>query len=162
MLVAILADTHLRRGERRLPAPCLETMRGAELILHAGDISTLAALEELRAVGPPVQAVRGNVDEPRLRGLLPVCLELELEGVRVAMTHDAGPARGRLSRMRGRFPRAAAVIFGHSHMPLHETAEDGFQIFNPGSPTERRRAPAHTMGLATVSAGQVSFTHLAL
>jgi predicted phosphodiesterase len=72
------------------------------------------------------------------------------------MTHDAGPARGRLPRMRRRFPAAVAVVFGHSHIPLHEEA-DGFQIFNPGSPTERRRSPAHTMGLAHVEEGRVSF-----
>ena len=64
------------------------------------------------------------------------------------MIHDAGPARGRLERLRARFPAAGAVIFGHSHIPLHERAADGFQIFNPGSPTDRRRAPRHTMGVA--------------
>jgi predicted phosphodiesterase len=73
------------------------------------------------------------------------------------MVHDAGPARGRLARLRRRFPGAAAVVFGHSHLPLHERDADGFQIFNPGSPTERRRAPTHTMGIARVEASAVSF-----
>ena len=71
--------------------------------------------------------------------------------------HDAGPAPGRLARLRSRFPDADAVIFGHSHLPLHERADDGFQIFNPGSPTERRRAPARTMGLARACAGKLTF-----
>ena len=72
------------------------------------------------------------------------------------MVHDAGPAAGRLDRLRRRFPDADAVVFGHSHMPLHEE-RDGFQIFNPGSPTERRRAERHTMGIATAEGGHVAF-----
>jgi predicted phosphodiesterase len=77
------------------------------------------------------------------------------------MLHDAGPAKRRLERMRARFPDAAAVVFGHSHIPLHE-ARDGFQVFNPGSPTDRRRQPRHTMGLARAENGALTFEHLAL
>jgi predicted phosphodiesterase len=76
--------------------------------------------------------------------------------VTLGVIHDAGPAKGRLKRMRREFPEADAVVFGHSHMPLHES-EGGFQIFNPGSPTERRRAPGHTMGIAEVDAGTIEF-----
>ena len=78
------------------------------------------------------------------------------------MLHDAGQRTGRLARMRARFKQADAVVFGHSHLPLHETADDGFQIFNPGSPTERRQAPEHTMGIATVEAGRLRFELIAL
>jgi uncharacterized protein len=156
VLIAIISDTHLPRGGRRLPRACVQRMRGADLILHAGDVSRLSVLQALSALGPPLHAVHGNVDEPALRDLLPAALELDLAGAMVAMTHDAGPAAGRVERLRRRFPSAAAVVFGHSHWPLHETCADGFQVFNPGSPTERRRAPAHTMGMARVSGGQVS------
>jgi uncharacterized protein len=161
MLIAIIADTHLPRGQRRLPKRCLEHLRSAELILHAGDLSTVALLDELSALGPPVVAVHGNVDEPALVERLPVQLEVEIDNVRVALTHDAGPARGRLSRLRRRFPRADAVVFGHSHVPLLE-ATDGFQIFNPGSPTDRRRQHQQTMGLARVQEGAVDFEHVRL
>jgi uncharacterized protein len=157
MLIAIISDTHLPRGGRRLPQACVERMRGADLILHAGDLSRLSVLQALSALGPPLKAVHGNVDEPALRHLLPAALELDLDGVTLAMTHDAGPAGGRVERLRRRFPSAAAVVFGHSHWPLHEVCADGFQIFNPGSPTERRRAPAHTMGLARVRDARLSF-----
>ena len=157
MLVAIVSDTHLPRGARRLPQDCVARLSSADLILHAGDLSRLSVLEALVALGPPVKAVHGNVDEPALRAFLPATLELDLAGVTLAMTHDAGPARGRLERLRRSFPSAAAVVFGHSHWPLHETRADGFQIFNPGSPTERRRAPAHTMGIALLRPGRVSF-----
>ena len=78
------------------------------------------------------------------------------------MIHDAGQRTGRLARMRARFKDADAVIFGHSHLPLHEQAPDGFQIFNPGSATDRRRAPRHTMGLAVVEDGRPHFELIAL
>lgn len=162
MLLAIISDTHLPRGERRLPASCVARMAAADVILHAGDIRTLEVLEALREIGPPLHAVAGNVGEPSLRRELPEAIELELGGVRLAMTHDAGPARGRPARLRARFPRAAVVIFGHSHVPLCEAAPGGFQIFNPGSPTERRRSPDHTMGIARIEHGEVTLEHVVL
>jgi len=156
MRVAIVSDTHMPRGTRRLPDACVHRLRAADLIVHAGDFFEPPVLEELEALGPPVAAVHGNVDVPELVQRLPASLELELDGARLAVVHDAGPAKGRLARMRKRFPSADAVVFGHSHLPLHE-ADGGFQIFNPGSPTERRRAPHHTMGLAEVREGRIRF-----
>ena len=104
-----------------------------------------------------VEAVRGNVDEDSLRMKLPAQLELDLGGRRVGVIHDGGRRGARLERLRRTFPDAEAVIFGHSHIPLHETDADGFQIFNPGSPTDRRRSPRHTMGLARADRSQLSF-----
>ena len=156
MLIATIADTHLPRGNRRLSERCVELLRSAELILHAGDVSTAETLDAMRALGPPLHAVQGNVDCARLRDELPLELRLAVGGVAIGVVHDAGPARGRLARMRRRFPDADAVVFGHSHIPLHERA-DAFQIFNPGSPTERRRSPHHTMGLAHLARGVVEF-----
>jgi uncharacterized protein len=160
--LAVISDTHLPRGSRRLPDRCVELLRGADAILHAGDLSTVGVLEDLRALGPPVHAVCGNVDEVALARLLPAELELDLEDARIAMVHDSGAAQGRAARMRRRFPDADAVVFGHSHIPLHETGQDGLQLFNPGSPTDRRRQPRHTMGLAEVDGGSVRFELLAL
>jgi len=156
MLIAVISDTHMPRGARRLPDACLERLRAADLILHAGDVMTATTLAELELIGPPLVAVHGNVDDEELRRRLPAERVVEAPGVRIAMVHDAGPRQGRLGRMRRRFPDSDAVVFGHSHLPLHEQS-GGFQIFNPGSPTERRRAPAHTMGLARVAGGRVSF-----
>lgn len=161
MRLAIISDTHLPRGGRALPPACVDRLRGADAILHAGDLIALSVLRELEGLGPPVHAVHGNIDEPALRGMLPAARIVDAAGVRIAMTHDGGPAEGRLVRLRARFPDAAAAVFGHSHLPLHE--ERGrFQIFNPGSPTDRRRAPRHTMGLATVDGGRVRFELIAL
>jgi putative phosphoesterase len=157
LTLAVVSDTHLPRRARKLPEACVERMRAADAILHAGDFVELAVLEEIQALGPPVQAVRGNVDSAELQARLPAVRTVAAGGARIAMIHDAGPAAGRLARMRRRFPDADAVVFGHSHLPLHEQSDDGFAIFNPGSPTERRRAPRHTMGLATVRDGRVAF-----
>jgi len=159
--LAIVADTHLPRGKRLLPQACVQRLRAADLILHAGDLSTVDVLRMFEALGPPVAAVHGNVDAPELRALLPATRIVEADGARIAMVHDAGPAKGRLARMRRRFPDADAVVFGHSHVPLHEE-RDGFHIFNPGSPTERRRARAHTMGEAVVQDGRATFSLIEL
>jgi putative phosphoesterase len=156
MLLAVISDTHLPKGSRRLPDGCVERIRAADLVLHAGDVMTAAALEQIEAIGPPVAAVHGNVDSEELRRRLPAERVVEAGGARIAMVHDAGPARGRFERLRRRFPHADATVFGHSHLPLHEELQ-GFQIFNPGSPTERRRAPNPTMGIATVEGGRVEF-----
>jgi uncharacterized protein len=158
MRLAIISDTHLPRGARRLPDACVARLRAADLILHAGDLVTAAVLDDLERIGPPVAAVHGNIDGPDVVARLPAERVVEAAGVRVGMVHDAGPATGRLERLRGRFGGCAAVVFGHSHIPLLQAAPDGaFQIFNPGSPTDRRRQPRHTMGEATVADGAIAF-----
>jgi uncharacterized protein len=158
MLVAVISDTHMPRGARRLPDPFVERIRAADLLLHAGDFATVEVLRELERIGPPLVGVHGNVDTAELRRLLPAERIVRVEEARIAMVHDAGASAGRLERLRRRFGNSAdAVVFGHSHLPLHERAADGFQIFNPGSPTERRRAPAHTMGLAQVEGSSIEF-----
>ncbi len=156
MELAIISDTHLPRGARAIPEACLERMRAADAILHAGDLVALEVLALLESLGPPVHAVHGNIDEPDVRMRLPAVRVVEAAGARIVMTHDGGASGGRLDRLRRRFPDADAVVFGHSHLPLHEQ-RDGFHIFNPGSPTDRRRAPAHTMGVATAADGRLRF-----
>jgi putative phosphoesterase len=158
VLIAVISDTHMPRGVRRLPDECVDRIAEADLLLHAGDFSELEVLREFEGIGPPLVGVCGNVDSSELRARLPATRIVEVAGARIALLHDAGPSRGRLDRMRRHFGRrAGAVVFGHSHLPLHDRTEDGFQIFNPGSPTERRRAPVHTMGMARVEDGEVEF-----
>jgi len=163
-VIAIIADTHMPRGARRLPERCEELVRGAEAVVHAGDFWALSALEEIKALNPRLHAVRGNVDEPALGSLLAETATVGLgDSGSLAVVHDAGPAEGRLQRLRRRFPAADAVVFGHSHMPLLEAGEGelaGFQIFNPGSPTERRRAPRPSMGLLEVGPAGLEFSHV--
>jgi putative phosphoesterase len=161
MRVAIIGDTHLPRGARRIPERCLELVRASDVVVHTGDFTTLDVLEQIERLGPPLVAVHGNIDAPEIVARLPEQISVDLGGPSIGIVHDAGPRRGRLVQLRAAFPDDSAVVFGHSHLPLHERERD-FQIFNPGSPTERRRAPAHTMGLATVKGDAVEFEHVIL
>jgi putative phosphoesterase len=144
VIVAAIGDTHLPRGVRLLPDECVRRLREADLILHTGDHSSLASLEDLRALGPPVHAVLGNVDEPALREQLPEELVVLVEDVRIGITHVPGPRQGREERLLQRFPDCDAVVYGHTHAPQLER-RGAVWILNPGSPTERRRAPERTM-----------------
>ncbi len=152
--VVVLSDTHIRRGSsRRLPDPAYAHLERADVVLHAGDIVVAEVLNELRRFAP-VHAVLGNNDA-ELVGLLPETLECEIEGVRLAMVHDSGPSKGRARRLHRRFPHADVVVFGHSHIPWDEYGIDGQLLFNPGSPTERRRQPHHTLGTLELQDGRV-------
>jgi putative phosphoesterase len=142
-VIAVLGDTHLPRGRRRLPETCIEVLREATAIVHTGDLTALAVLEELEAFAP-VHAVHGNVDEPGVRARLPARLVVEVEGLRFGVVHSGGARAGREARLRRWFPDCEVIAFGHSHQPEIRTY-DGCWIVNPGSPTDRRRALAHTM-----------------
>jgi uncharacterized protein len=144
MRIAVISDTHMPKGGRRLPEACVERLRAADLILHGGDLVSTAFFEELVALGPPVAAVLGNVDEPALAEVLPRERVVEAGEVRIGMVHNGGPRAGREARLVARFPGCAAVVYGHSHVPQAER-HDGVWILNPGSPTERRKAPTRTM-----------------
>jgi len=152
--VVVLSDTHGPRRWKRCPPAVADQLAGADLILHAGDVCTVDVLEELAAFAP-VRAVLGNNDPPEVAAWgAPETLELDLDGLAVAMIHDSGPATGRLGRLRRRFPGADLVVFGHSHIPL-DASEGGLRIFNPGSPTDRRRQPYGTLGVLTIEAGRL-------
>jgi putative phosphoesterase len=154
VLVAAISDTHMPRGSRRLPEACVERLAAADLILHAGDLTSVAFLDELRAIGPAVHAVAGNVDEPALRASLPEELVVEAAGARIGITHVPGAAAGRAERLAARFPRCGAVLFGHTHLPVVERHER-LWLLNPGSPTERRRAPFASMLVLEIDAGEI-------
>ena len=152
MKVVVLADTHAPRRWRACPPRVAQELRDADLILHAGDVCTAAVLTEL-AQYAPVAAVIGNNDQPDVAEWgATLTAELDLDGLRVAMLHDSGPAGGRLARMRRAFPGAHLVVFGHSHIPLDQSGY-GLRIFNPGSPTDRRRQPHGTLGVLRVESG---------
>lgn len=137
-----------------LPGACVRLLRGADLILHAGDFVSAAFLEELRAFGPPVAAVHGNMDEPQLKASLPRERVVEVGAVRIGMLHDAGARAGREARLAARFPDCGAVVYGHSHVPQVERFGK-LWVLNPGSPTDRRRQPAHTMIVLRIQAAAI-------
>ena len=151
MRVAVIADTHLPRGSRRLPDECLAELEAADLILHAGDVVSAEVFHELEDLAP-VEAVFGNMDEAALKSLLPRRRVVEVEGARVGMVHTPGPEARRHERLVEWFPGCDAVVYGHTHVPEVEE-RNGVWVMNPGSPTERRRAPMRAMIRLEVAAG---------
>jgi hypothetical protein len=125
----------------------------ADLVIHAGDLVAASVLEELRGMGP-VEAVHGNMDEAALRAELPAERVVEVGGVRIGLVHDAGAAQRREARLAARFPGCHVVVYGHTHLP-QLARHGGVLVLNPGSPTERRRAPAHTMAELVIDSGQI-------
>lgn len=153
MRVAILSDTHFPGRGSTLPEACLEVIGRADIVIHAGDLADMPTLTMLRTIGRPLVAVHGNADDDGVRRALPSTAVVELSDLRMMVVHNGGPEDGRLERMRRKYPDAGAVIFGHSHIPLHQVADDGFFILNPGSATDRRRQPRHSMVELTFRAG---------
>ena len=149
MRVLVLSDTHRKAGGTPLPAPVLAELDTVDLVLHAGDVTNRALLDEL-AAHAPVHAVLGNNDDVSLT-YLPERVELDLDGVRVAMVHDSGARQGRENRMRRWFPDADVVVFGHSHDSVDDEGAIGQRLFNPGSPTQRRRQPQPSFGLLQIA-----------
>jgi uncharacterized protein len=150
----VLSDTHAPRRWKSCPPRVAEHLQHADVILHAGDVCVPSVLDEL-AEYAPVHVVAGNNDGPDVtKWGAPETLELDLDGLRVAMIHDSGQKDGRAARMHRLFPTADLVVFGHSHIPMDVT-EAGIRIFNPGSPTDRRRQPQGTIGELDIENGQL-------
>jgi putative phosphoesterase len=154
MRVVVLSDTHSPRHWKGCPPAVAAHLERADVILHAGDVCTPDVLDVLRGFAP-VHAVLGNNDVPAVAAWgAPVTLQVELGGVQVGMIHDSGHKDGRVARLRRRFPEADLVVFGHSHIPL-DVSGDGLRIFNPGSPTDKRRQPTGTLGLLDLADGEI-------
>jgi len=151
--VIVLSDSHLRAGFAAIGPQVVHAVRDADVVLHAGDITSREALAELERM-TTTYAVLGNNDRD-LVGVLPKSRLLELEGVHVALVHDSGAKKGREARLRRRFPEADVVVFGHSHIPIDESGAQGQLLFNPGSATQRRSQPHRTFGRLHLAAGRV-------
>ena len=162
MRLLVLADTHLPKRAKRLPAPVLDALGTTDGVVHAGDWVDEATLDLLLAGSPLVIGVAGNNDGPGLHGRLPEVARATLEGVRLAVVHETGASTGRERRMDAAFPDADVLVFGHSHIPWDTTTPAGLRLLNPGSPTDRRRQPRCTYGLLTLEAGAASWELLAV
>ncbi|MVA76895.1 YfcE family phosphodiesterase [Auraticoccus sp. F435] len=149
----LLADTHVPRRARRLPEQVWRAVAEADLVVHAGDWVEEALLDELEQRSRALLAVWGNNDGPGLRARLPEVARAEVDGVRIAVTHETGAARGREARCEQAFPATDVLVFGHSHIPWDTTTPGGLRLLNPGSPTDRRRQPRCTMATAVADAG---------
>jgi putative phosphoesterase len=155
MRVVVISDTHVPDFAAALPSAMLCAFEGADVILHAGDVTSPGVLDELSRFAPVHVALGNNDGDGVRRWGATEQVRLELEGVRIRMLHDAGPREGREGRMRRLFPDANVVVFGHSHIPIDATAPDGLRLFNPGSPTWKRRQPLPTYGVLSVADGRV-------
>ncbi|NYI04802.1 metallophosphoesterase family protein [Allostreptomyces psammosilenae] len=160
MRLLLISDTHLPRRARALPEEVLAAVDAADVVVHAGDWVDLATYDLLRRRATRLVAVYGNNDGDDLRAVLPEVARVELEGVRLAVVHETGPARGREERCAARFPDADVLVFGHSHIPWDTTAAGGLRLLNPGSPTDRRRQPYATYMTARLAGGALAEVRL--
>ena len=158
----MIADTHLPKRARELPAPVWAAVDGADVVIHAGDWVDVALLDELEARSRRLVAVHGNNDHGVLRDRLPEVARADLGGVRFGVVHETGDARGREVRCAARFPDLDVLVFGHSHIPWDTTTETGLRLLNPGSPTDRRRQPHCTFLTATAKDGSLQDVQLHL
>ncbi|GGZ84542.1 phosphoesterase [Streptomyces echinoruber] len=155
-----MSDTHLPRRAKRLPEPLLAELPRADVVVHAGDWVDAATLDLLAERSRRLIGVYGNNDGPDLRARLPEVARAELDGLRLGVVHETGPARGREARCAARFPDLDVLVFGHSHIPWDTTAPTGLRLLNPGSPTDRRRQPFCTYMTATVAGGALAEVRL--
>ncbi|WP_043505637.1 metallophosphoesterase family protein [Streptomyces glaucescens] len=156
MRLLLMADTHVPKRARELPAPLLAELPNADVVFHAGDWVDTATLDLLEGRCRRLVGVYGNNDGPELRARLPEVALVELGGLRFGAVHETGAAQGREARCAARFPDLDVLVFGHSHIPWDTTAPTGLRLLNPGSPTDRRRQPHCTYMTATVTGGRLT------
>jgi putative phosphoesterase len=137
----LIADTHVPKRARDLPAQVWDEVGRADVVFHAGDWVALELLDTLEARAAGLVACWGNNDGPALRARLPERADVTLSGVRFTVVHETGAAGGREARMSRLYPDTDVLVFGHSHIPWDTTTETGLRLLNPGSPTDRRRQP---------------------
>jgi putative phosphoesterase len=156
----MIADTHLPKRARELPAPVWAAVEAADVVVHAGDWVDVALLDALEERSRRLLAVHGNNDHGVLRDRLPEVARADIGGVRFGVVHETGDARGREARCAARFPDLDVLVFGHSHIPWDTTTETGLRLLNPGSPTDRRRQPFCTYLTATAAGGALTDVEL--
>lgn len=160
MELLLTSDTHVPSRAKVLPRELLDLVPAVDVVVHAGDWVDTATLDLLEARARRLVAVYGNNDGPDLRARLPEVAYAELGGVRLAVVHETGAARGRERRCAERFPETDLLVFGHSHIPWDSTAGGRLRLLNPGSPTDRRRQPHRTYMTARISSGRLAEVRL--
>lgn len=153
LLIGVVSDTHVPARARALPAQLFDAFADVDMILHAGDLVSESVLTELEALAP-VHAVCGNMDPPELARRLPRTKMIEAAGVKIGLIHGDGRGGSTVERAYQAFPDADCIVFGHSHTP-HLERRGKTLLFNPGSPTDRRREPKHSYGFLEIEDGRV-------
>lgn len=155
----LIADTHVPKRARELPQQVWDEVDRADVVIHAGDWVDVALLDELEKRARRLVGVYGNNDHGEFRERLPEVARAEVEGVRIAVVHETGPAKGREERCAAEYDDDV-LVFGHSHIPWDTTADTGLRLLNPGSPTDRRRQPHCTYMTAVADAGKLHSVEL--
>ncbi|MEV4642476.1 metallophosphoesterase [Actinoplanes sp. NPDC049548] len=155
MRLVLMTDTHVPKRARDLPPELWGAVDEADVVIHAGDWVSAGMLDELEARSRRLVACYGNNDGPELRARLPEIARATLDGIRLAVIHETGDAKGRDQRCAAAFPDTDVLVFGHSHIPWDTTAPGGLRLLNPGSPTDRRRQPHCTYMTATIASGRL-------
>ncbi|MEZ2388015.1 metallophosphoesterase [bacterium RCC_150] len=158
--LVLVSDTHIPDRAKALPSQVWAAVENADVVFHAGDWVASALLSEFERRSRRLIAVRGNNDSPELRRCLPETTSVTLDGLRFAMVHETGPAKGREHRSEVLYPGADVLVFGHSHIPWDASSPNGLRLLNPGSPTDRRRQPVCTYMTAEVDGGELSDVRL--
>lgn len=153
LTLTLLADTHLPKRAKELPAEVWVAVDSSDVVVHAGDWTEVSLLDELEARTDRLLACYGNNDGADLRTRLPLVAGAELDGVRIAVVHETGQRQGREARMAAAHPDVDVLVFGHSHIPWDTRADTGLRLLNPGSPTDRRRQPFCTFMTAVIDGG---------
>ena len=156
MQLLLIADTHVPRRARTLPDEVWGAVDAADVVVHAGDWVDVTFLDELDSRAKRLVGVYGNNDGPAIRARLPEVARVDLEGLRLGVVHETGPASGREKRCDVAYPDLDVLVFGHSHIPWDATTPGGMRLLNPGSPTDRRRQPHHSYLTATVADGALT------
>jgi putative phosphoesterase len=151
----IVADTHVPKRARALPAEVWRELEAADVVMHAGDWVDEGLLDECESRAQRLVGVWGNNDHGALRTRLPEVARVEIEGVRFGVVHETGPSKGREQRCSAQYADLDVLVFGHSHIPWDSTTASGLRLLNPGSPTDRRRQPYCTYLTATADAGEL-------
>jgi uncharacterized protein len=152
----LIADTHVPRRARDLPAQVWDEVANADVVVHAGDWVAPELLDELESRATRLVACWGNNDGPALRARLPERADVTLAGLGFTVVHETGAATGREARMSRLYPDSDVLVFGHSHIPWDTTTKTGLRLLNPGSPTDRRRRPFCTYMTASVDSGALT------
>ena len=160
MRLLLLADTHLPKRAKDLPAQVWDAVEAADVVVHAGDWVEERLLDELEQRSERLVGVWGNNDGPGLRARLPEVARVELGGLRLAVVHETGDAKGREERCQQEYADVDVLVFGHSHIPWDTTTESGLRLLNPGSPTDRRRQPHCTYMTCRVEEGRLEDVEL--
>ncbi|MFE7311807.1 metallophosphoesterase family protein [Streptomyces sp. NPDC057555] len=160
MRLLLTSDTHVSKRAKAVPPQLLDAVARADVVVHAGDWTDAATVDLLESRARRLIGVYGNNDGPAVRARLPEVARAELEGLRLGVVHETGPAQGRERRCADRFPDLDVLVFGHSHIPWDTTAESGLRLLNPGSPTDRRRQPYCTYVTARITDGRLTEVEL--